>query len=133
MTIEQRLQVAAMIVETSCRIYAPKDTGNLSINGIKSVYESGIWYVVIGGEVAPYAIYTNEPRLDGTPNRNEGWVQRAIEAVRPSIIGIFQGVYTDTEIFNYLTTLSALADVTTRERMKGVIDFDIGTKYQITY
>lgn len=105
LSLEQKTQLAAQIVETACRIYAPKDTGNLSLNAIRSVYEGGVWQVVIGGEVAPYAIFTNEPWVNrgGKENPNKEWIQKAIESVRPVIVNIFSGTYTIEQIQEYQT------------------------------
>lgn len=131
MDLLKKTEICALILETTCRIYAPKDTGNLSINAIKSVYEDGMWQVVIGGELAPYAVYTNEAWISekwkGAQNPNEGWIQNAIEAVRPAIIGIFEGTYTEEEIAEYQNKLNILADELIEKREKGVIDFDIRT------
>lgn len=111
LTLEQKTQMASQILEFACKIYAPKKTGNLSINAIRSVYENGVWQVVIGGEVAPYAIFTNEEWVTrGTKNPNEHWVQKAIESVRGVLINIFSGKYTEEEIKNYQNNLSIMAD-----------------------
>ena len=130
MELLRKSQLCALILETSCRIYAPKDTdGNLSINAIKSVYEDGMWQVVIGGELAPYAVYTNEAWISekwkGAQNPNEGWIQKAIESVRTVIVGIFQGIYTEEEISKYQQQLDLLLIETIIYREKGVINFDI--------
>lgn len=131
MDLLKKTEICALILETACRIYAPKDTGNLSINAIKSVYEDGVWQVVIGGELAPYAVYTNDPWVSphwkGATNPNENWIQNAIEAVRPAIIGIFEGTYTEEEIVQYQEQLDLLLIQTIIYREKGVIDFDIRT------
>ena len=47
MDLLKKTEICALILETACRIYAPKDTGNLSINAIKSVYEDGVWQVFL--------------------------------------------------------------------------------------
>lgn len=129
MEILQKTELAARIIETACVIYAPKDTGNLSLNAIRCVFEDGVWQVVIGGEIAPYAVYTNEPWLSskwkGAVNPNQGWIERAIESVRMYIIGIFQDRYTIEEIQKYQNRLSVLATNVVKARMEGVIDFDI--------
>ena len=131
MDLLKKTEICALILETTCRIYAPKDTGNLSINAIKSVYEDGMWQVVIGGELAPYAVYTNEAWISekwkGAQNPNEGWIQNAIEVVRPAIIGIFEGTYAEEEIARYQEQLDLLLIETIIYKEKGVIDFDIRT------
>lgn len=129
MDLLKKTEICALILETTCRIYAPKDTGNLVINAIKSVYEDGVWQVVIGGELAPYAVYTNEPWVSphwkSATNPNENWIQKAIESVRTVIVGIFQGIYTEEEISKYQQQLDLLLIETIIYREKGVIDFDI--------
>lgn len=129
MDLLKKTEICALILETTCRIYAPKDTGNLAINAIKSVYEDGVWQVVIGGELAPYAVYTNEPWISphwkGATNPNENWIQKAIESVRTVIVGIFQGIYIEEEISKYQQQLDLLLIETIIYREKGVIDFDI--------
>lgn len=122
LSIDQKTQFVAQIVETACRIYAPKDTGNLSLNAIRSVYENNVWQVVIGGEVAPYAIYTNEEWINRQgKNPNEHWIEKAIESVKSVIVNIFSDVYTVEEIEEYQGTLSTLADETILNRTKGEI------------
>ena len=121
LTLEQKTQLAAQIVETACRIYAPKDTGNLSLNAIRSVYEDGVWQVVIGGEVAPYAIYTNEEWANrgGKQNPNEHWIEKAIESVKSVIVNIFSGTYTIEQIEAYQSYLNLMAEDTIFTRTRG--------------
>lgn len=120
LSIEQKLQMSAQILETACRIYAPKDTGNLSINAIRTVYENGIWQVVIGGEVAPYAIYTNEVGVK-RHNKNAGWIQKAIESVRSYLINIYTDKYTVEEITAYQSKLTDIANQSIIDRMRGTL------------
>ena len=71
---------ALKILKLVLQARAPYDTGNLALNSIRIVQSS----VVIGGEIAEYAIFTNEPWTKGK-NPNEGWVQRAIQEAKPLI------------------------------------------------
>lgn len=71
---------ALKILKLVLQARAPYDTGNLALNSIRIVQNS----VVIGGEIAEYAIFTNEPWSKGK-NPNEGWVQRAIQEAKPLI------------------------------------------------
>jgi hypothetical protein len=122
LSLEQKTQFVANIVETACRIYAPKDTGNLSLNAIRSVYENGVWQVVIGGEVAPYAVYTNEEWINRKgQNPNEHWIEKAIESVKSVIINIFSDVYSVEEIQEYQGKLNTIAEETLLNRNKGEI------------
>lgn len=106
--ILERSEFVAEILKNQLIINAPKDTFNLALNAIRKVYENGLWYVVIGGELAPYAIYTNEPwissRWNGKSNPNEGWIQNTIYEMTHVIELIFSGSYTDEDIDNYLAT-----------------------------
>ncbi len=85
------------------RIRAPKDTWNLTNHGIRKVWNPVrfSWEVVIGGEPAPYAIYTNEPWIStkwhGAINPNQGWIQMAVEEAKPTLIGILSGVITEQD------------------------------------
>ncbi len=71
---------ACKILKLVLQARAPYDTGNLAINSIRIVENK----VLIGGEIADYAIFTNEPWTKGK-NPNEGWVQRAIAEAAPLI------------------------------------------------
>lgn len=76
---------------------APKDTWNLSMNGIRIVQENGKFYIAIGGEPAPYAPITNE-KWNGRTNPNEGWIQKSIDLALPYIKRIMSGAITENEI-----------------------------------
>lgn len=72
---------------------APVKTGNLKFNSIRlhsrgiSANEKGElinrFEITIGGHIAPYAVYTNEPWISdkwhGKKNPNEGWIDNAVE------------------------------------------------------
>ena len=88
------------LVYEACRILkqvlqarAPYDTGNLAMNSIRIVGNS----VVIGGEIADYAPFTNEP-WQGKKNPNEGWVQRSIEEALPLIQRVLSGRASDKDV-----------------------------------
>lgn len=60
----------------------PVDTGNMRQN-IKVIKSSkNEWQIRIGGDVVPYAVYTNEkwvsPRWKGRKNPNEKWIDDAV-------------------------------------------------------
>jgi hypothetical protein len=88
---------AAEVLKSALVANAPKDTWNLALNSIRVVQENGSWYVLIGGEIAPYAEYTNEAWKKGT-NPNEGWIERSIEEVLPVITQIMSGALSEAEI-----------------------------------
>lgn len=84
------LKVAAEFLKSCLQAYAPYDTGNLALNSIRIMYDSnGEIFVAVGGEIAPYAVYTNErwtaQRWNGNTNPNEGWIENAIEEALPLI------------------------------------------------
>lgn len=88
---------AAEVLKSALVANAPKDTWNLALNSIRIIQENGAWYVLIGGEIAPYAEYTNEAWKQGT-NPNEGWIERSIEEVLPVITQIMSGALSEAEI-----------------------------------
>jgi hypothetical protein len=74
------------------KFYCPVDTGNLRM-GIQKAQKEADGYVIVigvpsGSEIAgknsdEYAELTDEPLLkNGKPNRNAGWVEKAIESWR---------------------------------------------------
>lgn len=84
------LKVAAEFLKSCLQAYAPYDTGNLALNSIRIMYDSnGEIFVAVGGEIAPYAVYTNErwtsQRWNGNTNPNEGWIENAIDEALPLI------------------------------------------------
>lgn len=76
---------------------APKDKWNLALNSIRIVQENGEWYVAIGGEIAPYAVYTNE-RWNRGINPNENWIEKSIEEAMPMIRRIMSDAISTAEI-----------------------------------
>jgi hypothetical protein len=103
MTFNEKLEQASKYLQQVLKVFAPKDTGNLSLNAIRVVQvEPNKWQIIIGGEIAPYAVFTNAewvaPRWGGSRNPNEGWVNRAIESAKPVLISILSGAITLTEI-----------------------------------
>lgn len=93
------------IVLDACRILkqvlqarAPYDTGKLAMDSIRIVENK----VIIGGEIAPYAVFTNEPwtsgKWRGKKNPNEGWVQRAIEEALPLVRRTLAGKASEEDV-----------------------------------
>ena len=75
---------------TLLREIAPKDTGNLAYNAVLVRYEdSNTVKLYVNEVIAPYMPYTNEPwispRWGGKKNPNEGWFDRAAEALAQRI------------------------------------------------
>lgn len=99
--LDERCRKAAEVLANVLVKNAPKDTWNLARNGIRIIQDNGFWYVVIGGEIAPYAVYTNEPWNDGT-NPNEGWIERSIEEAEPMIRQVMCGTVDQNDIDQYI-------------------------------
>jgi hypothetical protein len=102
MTLQEKLEQASRYLQSILKIFAPKDTGNLSLNAIRVVQvKPDEWQIIIGGEIAPYAVYTNaewqSQRWAGKRNPNEGWVNKAIESAKPNLILILSGTITPSE------------------------------------
>jgi len=100
---EDRLNQAVDYLVIVLRIRAPKETWNLTYNGIRKTWNptAMTWEIVIGGEPAPYAVFTNEPwvadRWGGATNPNQGWIQEACEEARPTLIAIMSGAITQED------------------------------------
>lgn len=107
-TLDERKWQAATLLTTVLVKNAPKDKWNLALNGIRIVQDDGEYSVVIGGEVAPYAKYTNEDwdefeaPLKGNKNPNEGWIQNSIKEAMPYIKRIFSANYSEADIKSVL-------------------------------
>ncbi len=82
------IREACNLLKLVLQARAPYDTGNLAINSIRIVGNA----VYIGGEIADYAIYTNEPWINRSgKNPNEGWVESAIKEAKPLISRALSG------------------------------------------
>ena len=103
MTLNEKLEQASKYLQQVLKVFAPKDTGNLSLNAIRIVQVAPSKYqIIIGGEIAPYAVYTNAEwvaqRWAGKVNPNQGWVNRAIDNAKPVLMSILSGAITLSEI-----------------------------------
>lgn len=92
-TVSSQFELACEFLAAYLRLKAPIDTGNLTQFGVGVVYKRpDLIQVVIGNELADYAIYTNEPWLSprwrGRKNPNEGWIQRALAEALPTMKSI---------------------------------------------
>lgn len=107
-TLDERKWQAATLLTTILFKNAPKDKWNLALNGIRIVQDDGEYTVVIGGEVAPYAKYTNEDwdefeaPLKGKENPHKYWIQQSIEEAMPYIKSIFSANYSEADIKSVL-------------------------------
>lgn len=100
MSYDARLEQAVDYLVIWLKIKAPKETGNLAINAIKKVWNPsiGTWDIVIGGELAPYAVYTNGVWINRPGvNPNEGWIQEACVEAKPVLTAILSGSISERE------------------------------------
>lgn len=101
-----QMLMAGTILFTALQAGAPFDTGNLAINGIAMKSDGSEIY--IGGENAPYAIFTEYPwdnfggNLEGKQNPNEGWIERCIENAKPMLIQALSGQITQRDLSGLL-------------------------------
>jgi hypothetical protein len=96
MTLQEKSYQAAEMLVSILVKNAPKETWNLALNGIRIMQDSANYYVLIGGEVAPYAIYTNEPEYH---KKCAGWIDKSIEEAQPYIKLIMSGDITEEDYF----------------------------------
>lgn len=92
---EEKTELAVDYLVQWLRIKAPKDTFNLALNGIRKAWnpDTWNWEVVIGGETAPYAVYTNEEWLARPGvNPNQAWIQKACQEAKPILVAILGGI-----------------------------------------
>lgn len=101
--MNDKLYQCALLVQEALVANAPKDTWNLALNSIRIVQEDGTWYVLIGGEIAPYAEHTNEPWQQGK-NPNEGWIEATLEEIRPIIKQVMSGAISQNDLEEYKRT-----------------------------
>ncbi len=89
---------ACNVLKQVLQARAPYKSGHLALDSIRTVGNR----VIIGGEIAPYAPFTNEPwtaeRWNGKMNPNEKWIQRAIEEALPIIQRVLSGRASDEDV-----------------------------------
>lgn len=78
----KKMHRIALNCQKHMRELSPVDTGNMQQN-ISVVQDNPRQYSIkIGGNVAPYAVYTNEkwvsPRWHGRKNPNEKWIDSGV-------------------------------------------------------
>lgn len=108
-SIADKIKLACDSLCIVLKAEAPYDTGHLAINSIRVIEtEPSEYHVAIGGELAPYAKYTQEnwdkfqAPLKGKKNPNEGWIDRGIEKTMPLIKRIMSGAITEDEAEDYM-------------------------------
>lgn len=98
--------LAITYLHAALKMNAPYDTGNLALNSIRAVSDAKGFKILIGGEIAPYAVFTNAKWTHGT-NPNQGWINKAIEEAKPKLMQIYSGDLTEEEIEEYKGKVSA--------------------------
>lgn len=120
--ISDRITGALRILEAYLKAGAPYDTGNLALNSIRIVQRSGDWCVVVGGEIADYAVYTNEAwtadRWNGKQNPNEGWIDREIQSALPQVRSQLTGTMTQAEYEQIIATQQQRVKTTQQQRLQ---------------
>jgi hypothetical protein len=114
-----RLDQAVDFLVMLLKLRAPKKSGTLAMDGIRKMWDpsNGLPYIVIGGEPAPYAIYTNEPWISDrwfnkrtgvmAVNPNQGWVQQTCLEAKPTLIAILSGTM---DLEEYYTLMNRTGD-----------------------
>lgn len=108
MTLQEKLDLATKYVQSVLQMFAPKRTGNLAFNSIRELLDfktPSRSVIGIGGEIAPYAVYTNERWSRGN-NPNEQWIERAIYYARPIVEMIMSGSITSLDMTPYQNTIN---------------------------
>lgn len=103
---DEKIELAVDYLVQWLRIKAPKDTFNLALNGIRKAWnpDTWNWEVVIGGEPAPYAVYTNEEWLTRPGvNPNQAWIQKACQEAKPVLVAILGGMITEEDYKKLMT------------------------------
>ena len=94
-----RLELAAKHLHLAFMAAAPKDTWNLTRNAIRIEFVAPDYHIVLGGEIAPYVIFTNEAWVNRPGvNPNEGWIDRVIEANTLFVQQIMSGAVSEDDV-----------------------------------
>lgn len=121
LTLEDRIRFATQYLLCCLKADAPIRSSNLAQNGIQFIADG---QVTVGGEPAPYAVYTNEPwiseRWHGKQNPNEGWLKYSIERAKPGIRSIFSGVYSEDDIDAMISDEESTFEDRKKERSEAI-------------
>lgn len=115
--LETKLELASQYLQQQLKLKAPKDSWNLTDNAIRLVQIApNHWRIRIGGEPAPYAIYTNEKhniaRGVYAGRDNFHWVNDTVNECLPYIQSIMGGTVTPEDIEKAIAdTESAIKDL----------------------
>lgn len=105
LTLQQKLGLATQYLLQQLKLNAPKDTWNLTENGIRMVQiQPNHWQIIIGGESAPYGVYTNErhniARGVYAGRDNYHWINDTVDSCISYIQSIMGGTVTLDDVAN---------------------------------
>ena len=87
----------AVDLQKYLRSVCPYDTGNMSETIRLEIVSPDECRVIIGGEPAPYAVYTNEPwiadKWHGKKNPNQGWIDDAVKVFASTLAPRLKGEF----------------------------------------
>lgn len=93
MTMQDREYQAMQFIYAQLKLLAPKDTWNLTNNGIRIVQVGpGSFEVRVGGETAPYGVTLNKEGI------HKGWINKIVTDCTPTIRKIMMGALSREEI-----------------------------------
>lgn len=81
-----RIEDLAALAQKHLRSVCPERWGNLKGSiSVPEILGEDAAFIKIGGDLAPYAVYTNEkwvaPRWHGKVNPNEHWIDKAVKEI----------------------------------------------------
>lgn len=121
-----REEQALILLQSFLQAAAPYREGHL-VNSIKISSEYDKLFIIIGGEPAPYAAFTNEPwsslNWHGRKNPNEGWVERAIKAATPALQKMLSGAMTKEEYDKILKKQKLILEDTRKRRASEIREY----------
>ena len=122
MKIDREMR-ALQVLEAYLKAACPYDTGNL-LSSIRIVQRQKTFGVIIGGEIADYAVYTNEAwtadRWRGRRNPNEGWIDDTINEALPAIRQIMSGAMTKAEYNSIIERQEKIVKATRENRIRQI-------------
>lgn len=115
MEVKERFLAACEYLREFLILRTPVDTGNLAHRGIHMIFiNKHHARIIIGGEAAPYAIFTNSPwtspKWNGKTNPNQGWVEDAVKDATGIVKQILGGNITQEEYEELLLHIMGTAD-----------------------
>lgn len=111
---------ALQLLEAYLKAGAPYDTGNLALNSIRIVQDKDNKFaIIIGGEIADYAVFTNEAWAKGK-NPNEGWIESTINSALPNVRKAMSGALTQQEYDELMAGQTKTLKATQEKRLEQI-------------